>query len=56
MLLALFVWCQRILIEAIQDLCLITLSGFVFVGNYMAGLAVQLLPAPPTDSEAEEEV
>ena len=51
-------WRQRILVEAILDLGIIILSGFAWVGDYLAGLAVQLLPAPPRalDSEAEEEV
>ena len=40
----------------IRDLCLTTLPGLALVGNYMAGRAVQLLPASPTDSEAKEEV
>ena len=50
-------WRQRILGEAMLDLCIIILSGFAWVGDYLAGLAVQLLPAPPraVDSEAEEE-
>ena len=44
---------QGILIEMTRDLCLVTLPGRAPVGNYMASLAVQLLPAPPMVSEAE---
>ena len=47
---------QGILIEMTRDLCLVTLPGLALVGNYLAGLTVQLLPAPPMVPEAEEEV
>ena len=46
-------WRQVNLIEMTRDLCLVTLPGLALVGNYLAGLAVQLLPAPPMVSEAE---
>ena len=50
-------WRQKVLTKAVLDLGIIFLLAFAWVGDYLAGLAVQLLPSPPraVDSEAEEE-
>ena len=50
-------WRQKILVQATLDLSIMVLTIFAWVGDYLAGLAAQLLPSPPraVDSEAEEE-